>query len=147
MVSDWPKFNKFKLKYQQWQLLYKCSCWLQSLRYHTCYLIDSLSHCVVSETFSDRNKSIDCALVRVSIARDSESEHPFYPVEQFHRSLIFCDNCFSLITLQFLLRNATEQMQAIRSACSRAFRLIQTSPSHANIFDHLQPLPRPITLN
>ncbi len=37
------------------------------------------------------------------------------------------------ITLQFLLRDATEQVKAIRSACSRAFWLLQIYPAHANI--------------
>ncbi len=42
------------------------------------------------ETFSDRNQSIGCALAWVIIARDSESEHPFYRVGQDLRmSLIF----------------------------------------------------------
>ncbi len=45
----------------------------------------SLSHCVDSEEFSDRNQSIGCALAGVTIARDSESDYPFHPVGQFRR--------------------------------------------------------------
>ncbi len=55
------------------------------LSVHSCYLIYSLSYSVDSETFSGRNQSIDCALAWVTIARDSESEHPFYPVRPFFR--------------------------------------------------------------
>ncbi len=44
-----------------------------------CYLINSLSHCVDS-AFSGRNQSIGFALAWVAMARDSESEHPFYNI-------------------------------------------------------------------
>ncbi len=43
------------------------------------------SHCVDSEEFSGRNQSIGCAIAWVTIARDSESNYPFYPVGQFRR--------------------------------------------------------------
>ncbi len=71
-----------------------------------CYLIYSLSHCVGSEVFSGRNQSIGCAVAWVTIARDSESEYPFYLVGQFCRIWAghlfspfpkvgrLCDNCF-----------------------------------------------------
>ncbi len=36
-----------------------------------------------SETFSVRNQGVVCALAWVTIARDSESDYPFYPVVQF----------------------------------------------------------------
>ncbi len=36
-----------------------------------------------SEKFSGRNQSIGCALAWVTIARDCESDYPFYPVEPF----------------------------------------------------------------
>ncbi len=49
----------------------------------TCCLICSLSHCVDSETFSVRKKGVGCALAWVALARDSESDYPFYPVGQF----------------------------------------------------------------
>ncbi len=46
-----------------------------------------------SEVFSGRNQSIVCAVAWVTIARDSESEYPFYLVGQIlqdlGRSLIF----------------------------------------------------------
>ncbi len=38
-----------------------------------------------SETFSVRNWGVGCALAWVTIARDSESDYPFYPVGQFRR--------------------------------------------------------------
>ncbi len=38
-----------------------------------------------SETFSVRNRGVDCALAWVTIARDSESDYPFHPVGQFYR--------------------------------------------------------------
>ncbi len=38
-----------------------------------------------SEKFSGRNQSVGCALAWVAIARDSESDYPFYPVVQFRR--------------------------------------------------------------
>ncbi len=68
--------------------------------------IYSLSHCVASETFSGRNKSIDCALAWFIKARDSESDHPFYLVGRLSRICTghqfspfplegkFCDNYF-----------------------------------------------------
>ncbi len=46
-------------------------------------LFYTLSHYVDSEKLSGRNQSIGCALVWVPIARDSESNYPFYPVGQF----------------------------------------------------------------
>ncbi len=52
-------------------------------------LIYSLSHYVDSETSSSRNQIFVCDLAWVTIARDSESEQPFYPVGQFKRSLTF----------------------------------------------------------
>ncbi len=74
--------------------------------------------------FSGRNQSIGCAVAWVIIARDSESEYPFYLVGQFCR--IWAGNLSSpflmvgrlcdyvtivfLITLQFLLMDASEQM-------------------------------------
>ncbi len=73
---------------------------------NTCYLIYSLSHCVESEVFSDRDQSICCDVAWVSIARDTESVYPFHPVGQFckiwagHLSSPFlkvgrlCNNCF-----------------------------------------------------
>ncbi len=45
----------------------------------------SLSYCVDSETFSVRNQGVGCALAWVTIARESESDYPFYPVGQFRR--------------------------------------------------------------
>ncbi len=48
-------------------------------------LIYSLSHCVDSETLSVLNQGVGCALAWVTIARDSESDYPFYPVVQFRR--------------------------------------------------------------
>ncbi len=38
-----------------------------------------------SETFSERIQSIGCDLEWVTIGRDSEAEHLFYPVRQFRR--------------------------------------------------------------
>ncbi len=38
-----------------------------------------------SETFSGPNQSIGCALAWVTLACDSESEYPFYPVGQFRK--------------------------------------------------------------
>ncbi len=55
----------------------------------TSYLIFSLSHYVDSGTFSGRNQCFGCALAWVTIARDSDSEYPFFAVGQFRRSLIF----------------------------------------------------------
>ncbi len=45
-----------------------------------------------SETFSVRNQGVGCDLAWVTIARDSESDYPFYPVVQFSQDL-----CGSLI--------------------------------------------------
>ncbi len=45
---------------------------------------------VDSEKFSVRNQGVGCALAWVTIARDSESDYPFYPVVQFRR--IFADH-------------------------------------------------------
>ncbi len=42
--------------------------------------IPSCGHCV-------RNRGVGCALAWVNIARDSESDHPFYPVVQFRTIL------------------------------------------------------------
>ncbi len=42
-------------------------------------------HCVDSETLSVRNQGVGCALAWVTIALDSESDYPFYPVVQFRR--------------------------------------------------------------
>ncbi len=49
------------------------------------YCASAIVGCVDCETFSGRNQSTACALAWVIIARDSESEHPFYPVGQFRR--------------------------------------------------------------
>ncbi len=38
-----------------------------------------------SEKLSGRNQSNGCALVWVTIARDSESDYPFYPVVQLRK--------------------------------------------------------------
>ncbi len=38
-----------------------------------------------SETLSVQNQGVGCALAWVTIARDSESDYPFYPVVQFRR--------------------------------------------------------------
>ncbi len=38
-----------------------------------------------SETIIVRNRGVGCALAWVTKARDSESDYPFYPVEQFRR--------------------------------------------------------------
>ncbi len=38
-----------------------------------------------SETFSVRNQGAGCALAWVTIARDSESDYPFYPVVRFRK--------------------------------------------------------------
>ncbi len=40
---------------------------------------------MASEVFSGRNQTIGCAVAWVTIARDSESDYPFYPVLQFRR--------------------------------------------------------------
>ncbi len=37
------------------------------------------------EAFSVRNQGVGCALAWVTIARDSESDYPFYNVVQFRR--------------------------------------------------------------
>ncbi len=78
-----------------------------------------------------QNQGTDCALVLMTIAWRPESEHPFYP--QVGK---FCENCFR-IKLQFLLKDTTEQMQAMRSVCSRAFWLIHTSPLHTIILGRI----------
>ncbi len=67
-----------------------------------------------SEGCSGWNQIIGCAVAWVTIARDSESEYPFHPVGQFYRVRaghlqLFVTIVF-LITLQFLLTDATEQM-------------------------------------
>ncbi len=66
-----------------------------------------------SEVFSGRNKSIGFAVAWVTIARDSESEYPFYLVGQFCRIWAghlfspflkvgrLCDNCFLNLSTVF----------------------------------------------
>ncbi len=84
-TSNWLNFNKFGLKCQQWQLLYKYNCWFQSYDNTLAFLMYSLSHCVDSEKFSVRNRGVGCPLAWVTIARDPESDCPFYFVVQFRR--------------------------------------------------------------
>ncbi len=49
-----------------------------------CYkIIFSLSHSVVSETFSVRKQGNGCALSWITIARESEPKHPYYTVGRF----------------------------------------------------------------
>ncbi len=48
---------------------------------HTCCLNCSLSYCVDSKTFSDRNQSTGRAMARITIAWHAESEHSFYPIK------------------------------------------------------------------
>ncbi len=38
-----------------------------------------------SENFGGRNQGIACALAWVTVARDSDSDYPFYTLGQFHR--------------------------------------------------------------
>ncbi len=40
-------------------------------------------HYPIVWTFGVRNRGVGCALAWVTIARDSESDYPFYPVVQF----------------------------------------------------------------
>ncbi len=57
---------------------------------------------MASEVFSCRNQSIGCAVAWVTIARDSESDYPFYPVVQLRRiraGHLWCQICSSLTTL------------------------------------------------
>ncbi len=68
-----------------------------------------------SETFSDRKQNIGRALAWATIARDSESlwgnAAGFVQATNFLPSYRWGDYViFFLITLQFLLMNATEQM-------------------------------------
>ncbi len=42
-------------------------------------------HLSVTNVENVRNQGVGCALAWVTIARDSESDYPFYPVVQFRR--------------------------------------------------------------
>ncbi len=59
-------------------------------------LFTHFPRCVDCETFSGRNQSIGCYLAWVTIARDSESEHPFYPVGKFPRFAQVTNFCIFL---------------------------------------------------
>ncbi len=62
-----------------------CTSAIVGSRVYSNTLATLLSHCLDSEMFSGRNQNIGCALAWGTVACDSESEHPFYSVEQFHR--------------------------------------------------------------
>ncbi len=48
---------------------------------------------------SVRNQGVGCALAWVTVARDSESDYPFYPVVQFRR--VFCRTLMASDQLKF----------------------------------------------
>ncbi len=88
--------------------------------------------------FSSRNQSIGCAVAWVIIARDSESEYPFYLVGQFcgiwagHLFSPFlkvgrlCDNCFLNISTVFT--NGCEWTNVGHPVCLLKNILIDSNP-------------------
>ncbi len=63
-----------------------------------------------SEAFSVRNQGVGCALAWVTIARDSESDYPFYPVVQFRRiraGQLWCQISSSLTELSLSVSNGS----------------------------------------
>ncbi len=63
-----------------------------------------------SETFSVWNQGVGCALVWVTIARDSESDYPFNPVVQFRRirtGHLWCQISSNLTKLSLKVSNGS----------------------------------------
>ncbi len=111
MVSDVLKFNKFKLKCQQWYTGSYCTSVIVGSRVYSNTLAALFTHYPTVW-----NQSIGCAVAWFTIARNSESECPFHCVGQFCRvraGHLWCQMYSSLTNLSLSVSSGSYSVGVI----------------------------------